>query len=621
MLQRKVDFNGRSLRWQFTALCLGLLIPTLVFVGVLLRQYAASERNRVEEEARALSRGMAVSLDREINGVLTTLQALATSPSLQSGDYAAFYAQVSEIRRLQGVHISLRDAGGHTVLTSRAPFGTPVPVPPLLAETDQEVLRANAPNVSNVFTSSISHQPVFQVVAAPVIVGGKPTFLLAASLDLDYLVEALRRENLPTGWIGVLVDRNDIVAVRTERQADFAGKPTTPDFRTYGLGEAGSYYGHNQLAQEALVGYAQSRLTGWKAVAVVGDAIVGAPLRRSLLILVGLGSILGLIATGIALLIGRRVDKAMRRLRDAAGEIGAGREVEPLMTPLTEVNQVGRVLALASRRLQERARERDEAEERLSAAKDAAESANLAKSAFLANMSHELRTPLSAIIGYSEMMLEEIEDGSGGADLAPDMRRVEGNARHLLGLINDVLDLSKVESGKMEVFIETFEVEPMLRDTAATAEGLVARKGNRLALQLDTDLGAMRSDLTKVRQVVLNLLSNAAKFTESGTVTLRASRHAEENGHARLIFAVADTGIGMTPEQQAKLFQRFVQADASTTRRFGGTGLGLSLSRAFADLLGGTVTVESEYGRGSTFTLALPIVCAPASVAMLQTEE
>ncbi len=154
------------------------------------------------------------------------------------------------------------------------------------------------------------------------------------------------------------------------------------------------------------------------------------------------------------------------------------------MTPIVEVNQVGRALVTASRQLQDRARERDEAEELLSAAKDAAESANLAKSAFLANMSHELRTPLSAIIGYSEMMLEEIEDGSGGADLAPDLRRVEGNARHLLGLINDVLDLSKVESGKMEVFVETFEVEPMLRDTAATAERLVAQKGNRLALEL-----------------------------------------------------------------------------------------------------------------------------------------
>ena len=236
-------------------------------------------------------------------------------------------------------------------------------------------------------------------------------------------------------------------------------------------------------------------------------------------------------------------------------------------------------------------------------------------------MSHELRTPLSAIIGYSEMMLEEIEDGSDGADLARDLRRVEGNARHLLGLINDVLDLSKVESGKMEVFVETFEVEPVLRDTAATAERLVAKKGNRLVLQLDTNLGAMRSDLTKVRQVVLNLLSNAAKFTENGAITLRASRQADENGDARLIFAVADTGIGMTPDQQAKLFQRFAQADASTTRRFGGTGLGLALSRAFADLLGGTVTVESDYGRGSTFTLALPCACAPAPIVTLQTEE
>ena len=263
--------------------------------------------------------------------------------------------------------------------------------------------------------------------------------------------------------------------------------------------------------------------------------------------------------------------------------------------------------------------DRKEAEEALSTARDTAEEANRAKSDFLANMSHELRTPLSAIIGYSEMMLEEAEEDGDAAGFAPDMRKIEGNARHLLGLINDVLDLSKVESGKMEVFTETFDIEAMLRDVASTVQSLVDKKGNRLVLKVGSDLGAMHSDVTKIRQALLNLIGNAAKFTEAGILTLAASREPAPEGD-RILFRVSDTGIGMTEEQRAKLFQRFVQADSSTTRKFGGTGLGLSLTRAFAEMRGGTVGVESEEGHGSSFTVSLPATYAASHDADAEPE-
>ncbi len=240
----------------------------------------------------------------------------------------------------------------------------------------------------------------------------------------------------------------------------------------------------------------------------------------------------------------------------------------------------------------------------LSAAKDAAESANRAKSSFLANMSHELRTPLSAVIGYSEMMEEEVED-LGETGLLTDLGKIKSNARHLLSLINDVLDLSKIEANRMDTFAEDVQVATLVEEAAGTVGALVAQKGNELVVDVAPDAGAMHTDVVKLRQCLFNLLSNASKFTENGRVTLHVHREGEMDATV-LVFRVVDTGIGMTEEQLGRLFQRFAQADETTTRKFGGTGLGLAITKAFSRLLGGDITVESTYGEGTTFTLRLP---------------
>ncbi len=331
-----------------------------------------------------------------------------------------------------------------------------------------------------------------------------------------------------------------------------------------------------------------------------------------------LSALLGALA---ALGTSRHVLHALDGLRQGVERIGAGdlghriaiRNRDELGEIADRFNDMAERLRVRSAELQQSTAQleheiaqRRQAQEELEDAKEAAEAANEAKSRFLANMSHELRTPLNAIIGYSEMLIEEAgEEGHAQSTFTGDLEKIRSAGRHLLGLINDILDLSKVEAGKMELHAESFDLAAVLHEVADTVEPLVARGENVLERQFGPELGLMLSDVIKVREVLLNLLGNAAKFTERGRIVLAAER-ITDGGRSWVNVSVTDTGIGMTPDQMGKLFQPFTQASAAGTSKYGGTGLGLAISKLFIELMGGDITVESAAGLGATFTFRLP---------------
>ena len=344
------------------------------------------------------------------------------------------------------------------------------------------------------------------------------------------------------------------------------------------------------------------RLTGWKS----GDAI-GLPSEQVLRLIEEDGKE----TANSPLLAALRDGRETSVREEGCLETRAGDKVPALLSvaPIRAAdgaNQLaGAVIAFRD------IRDRKDIEDALHEAKNAAESANRTKSLFLANMSHELRTPLNAVIGYSEMLQEEAEE-AGMMSLTSDLAKINGAGKHLLALINDILDLSKIEAGKMDLYLEEFSLTTMAREVESAMQTLVARKNNRLIVEYPENIGVMTADVTKVRQALFNLLSNAAKFTEEGTITLSVARFGD-GADGNIVFRVTDTGIGMNDEQKSRLFEAFAQADASTTRKYGGTGLGLAITRRFIRLMGGEVTVESELGRGSTFTMTLPAIVRETS--------
>jgi signal transduction histidine kinase len=383
---------------------------------------------------------------------------------------------------------------------------------------------------------------------------------------------------------------------------------------------------HDKNGDPRRIYWETSAVTGWKLVLNASEKTLLQPVQR-----LGINSLVIASAGLLAMLmivawIANRLSQPLTQLTQMAADMKEGnydaRKITPLADRTDELGVLARSFGQMANEIVNREKRLQEWNNNLSKiveertnelastvleakqAKEDAETANRTKSAFLSNMSHELRTPMNAIIGYSEMLIEEAND-TGQDDFVPDLKKIHSAGKHLLGLINDVLDISKIEAGKMTLYIEEVAVSSLVTEVAATIQPLIEKNQNKLVIVCPAEIEPLRADVTKVRQTLFNLLSNAAKFTHAGTITLTVAYKQDQLGDW-ITFCVSDTGIGMTPEQLGKLFQAFVQADASTTRKYGGTGLGLAISRKFCQLMGGDITVVSEAGKGTSFTATIP---------------
>ena len=523
----------------------------------------AEERRRADEHAALLDSMAALAGDLELDRVLgMVLKRAVALLGVTGGEVAIFDEAAGELEVVASANIG-KDSTGTRLKIGEGAMGQ-------VAQTREPLI---IPSYREFLGQSAKYDDIMvhSVMVAPLLIGERLVGVIAA-LHSDpkriFNEEDLRLLKLFAPQVAVAIENARLFTSIQRQQAYFESLVSESPVAIVALDQQGCIYMCNP-AFERLFGYTAAEVKSRE----LDPLITTAETRKE-------AEAYTQQATDHAIHgVGRRVRKD-----------GSLVDVEVLAVPVVVRGEKIGLMALYH-----------DITELLKAREDA-EAADRAKTQFLASMSHELRTPLNAIIGYSELLREEAEERALPM-FTGDLDKIRGAGRHLLALINDVLDLSKIEAGRVEIVPEKFPLKRVIDDVVATVEPLVARRHNKLAVTGQLDGIEMHSDETRIRQVLFNLLSNASKFTENGSITLNVRKSGDT-----LTFAVTDTGIGMTPEQAGRLFEAFVQADVTIASRYGGTGLGLAISRRLCRLMGGEVTVESEPGKGSTFTVQLPVV-------------
>jgi signal transduction histidine kinase len=598
-----------SIRLQLMRVVVAAALPVWLASAFLLYRTHIEERATIEQNASATVRTLMVAIDLDLAGAKSAAQTLATSPYLVSDDLGAFYAQATAVLRSGvGDNVVLTDASGQQLLNTLKPFGTALP---RHGNPDQlrKVFETSQPLISDVYLGGVLRRPVLSI-DVPVFSDGKVAYDLSIGLFPERLGDILRQQQLPAGWVASVFDSKGYIVARTHAPEQFVGKKGAPLLvEQIAKNREGSVQTDTLEGIPVTAIYSRSGVSNWAVAIGVPTAELTARLWRSLAMSIA-GTLL-LVALGVAAagFLGERLARPIRALTAPALAHGRGQRINVPQLGLKEADDVGRALMEGSRLLEQRTAERDQTErarQQIFAAKEQAEHAARLRSAYFANLSHELRSPLNAIIGMSQFMASPKFAALGSPRYLEYCNLIEKAGNHLLTLINEILDYAKFEANEIVINREPVDVEDEIRGAVGLLAAQAEQAGVRLRHEVAPNLPALWVDPTRLRQVLLNLLSNAVKFTpQGGTVSITGMA---ADGQA--VIRVEDTGVGIAPDDLARVVLPFTQANHQRTRRGEGTGLGLPLSKGLVELHGGTFEIASQPGLGTTVTIRFPISAA-----------
>lgn len=599
-----------SVRTLLLWLVLACFLPGLAGTVFLLLQEYQEGRAQLQRNTLQTTRALVQTVDAQLRLAQNAAQALATSESLARQDFAAFHRRAQALLHATdiGQYVVISTESGEQLVNTLRPFGEPVPARANLEQL-RRVFATGRPVVSDVFLSSFTGRPVVSI-EVPVRSGGKVVFTLSVVIPVQSLSDILSQQNLPPDWVVVVFDGTGTIAARTHLPERFVGQMGVPELLQQ-LQKAldGTFEVTLKEGVPTLASFSRSKMTGWSVVIGTPRQSLEAQLVRTVALLsLGAALVFGL-SIVLAWFVGGRIAKSVRALRVFARDLGAnGAQVAMPQVHLRETHQVAQAMAQAHALLNERKAALLVSNENLRLAQadlqskvEVAEAATRAKRAFLDVMSHELRTPLNAILGFSGTLLMRIP-GPLTPDQEMQLNHIQMGGKHLLSIVNDVLDISRIESGRFDLAPAAFEPRQFMDETLAPFTKTAQAKGLHFTADWRGPQGQRYwADPNGLRQILSNLVNNALKFTERGFVQVEAFE-VERHGNASLLeFSVTDSGIGIPADKLTLLFQPFSQVDNSSTRPYGGAGLGLCIVRGLANLMGGEAGVESRAGKGSRF--------------------
>jgi signal transduction histidine kinase/CheY-like chemotaxis protein len=604
----KVLQRPRSLRWHLVFLGFATIAPFIVFFTILVNQLVLRERQAAEQRFITSSQQLARSIDQEFQGYVRTLEALSVAHAIQNGNYEAFHQSLlNAVKHQKGwENIVLHSPNTETFMSAILKYGEPL-VRSVELESVRNVFETGKPVVSYVFkgpAGSVLADRFGFAIRVPVFVKGKIKFTISAVVSSESFREVVERfsPSSKDEWTRTIIDARGIVAARSRTPEKFLGVDVGEPFQKLLIEKTGQLIRTPSMeGVDVYVSHSRSPFSGWTAMVSVPVEVLEAPAMRARSLVLGSGFLLLLVFGTFAALYARKLTKHIRNVSQEAVALAEGGQIQSRSTSnIVEVEKLHESMMIAERLLESREKERNEHLLRATATKAEAERANQAKSEFLANMSHELRSPLGIILGFLNLLEKSEVTEEERVSL---QARVKRNAEYLLSLIDQILDLSKVEANALETEVSAVPIRYLIHEVCDDLNTLAASKGIFLKIEVKDNVPeVIYSDPLRVRQILVNVVGNAVKFTNSGGVTVTVS----PSNSNFVEFLVEDTGIGITENQMNRLFTPFSQADSSMSRRFGGTGLGLSLSKRVAKALGGDVQIlKSVEGRGSTFLVRI----------------